>query len=214
MIVKMTKIKRRYVQENPNKIFLFGDNLQKKGYGGQAKEMRGEPNAVGIPTKKKPTMEDDAFFTDDEFWENTRHIDNAFCKIWQIKPDFDIKKDTVVISSSGLGTGLAQLSKRAPETLEYINQRLRELDNGQLGNCPDCGVNLGENHLLHCDVERCPECGRQLLSCGHKPNDSERIKWLGYWHFIPFCDREGITLNDLYMKYTWKRKEQKWVKNE
>lgn len=45
----MTKyIKRQDLKSNPNTQYLFGDNLKRSGFGGQAKEMRGEPNAIGI----------------------------------------------------------------------------------------------------------------------------------------------------------------------
>ncbi len=32
--------------------------------------------------------------------------------------------------------------------------------------CGDCGVIKGQFHVLSCDVEQCPACGWQLLSCG------------------------------------------------
>lgn len=31
--------------------------------------------------------------------------------------------------------------------------------------CGDCGRKTGEYHMDMCDVERCPKCGNQLMSC-------------------------------------------------
>lgn len=113
------RIDRDYVRKNKHVYFLFGDNLLGQGRGGQASAMRGEPNAIGVPTKKKPTMDDDAFFTDSEYQANIEAIDIALSKV----PD-----DVVVyIPAAGLGTGFAQLDQRAPMTFEYLKRRLLEL---------------------------------------------------------------------------------------
>jgi len=87
-------ITRDDVRAEKDKIFLFGDNLTGRGLGGQAKEMRGEENAVGIPTKKFPTTNPSAFFSDKELAANVKAIDKAFSKI---PPD-----KTIVIPKSGL----------------------------------------------------------------------------------------------------------------
>ena len=32
--------------------------------------------------------------------------------------------------------------------------------------CHDCGAKRGQYHHANCDVEQCPVCGGQLISCG------------------------------------------------
>lgn len=109
-------ITRELVRAEKDKIFLFGDNLTGRGFGGQAKEMRGEENTIGIPTKKAPSNSPNSFFTDHEFAANKKAIDEAFQKIPPAK--------TVVIPQAGLGTGLARLAEKAPNTFAYLNEKL------------------------------------------------------------------------------------------
>ena len=118
-IIFQGEITREIVRRNKNKIYLFGDNLEREGYGGQAAAMRGELNAIGIPTKKKPDMSESSFFTDDEFEDNKDAIDAAVARI--------PKDATVIIPMAGLGTGRAQLKERAPKTFEYLNKKIRDL---------------------------------------------------------------------------------------
>lgn len=113
------RIIRADVRANLDKIFIFGDNLAGQGFGGQAKEMRGEENAVGIPTKKAPDNKSQSFFSDQEFAENKRAIDEAFGKL---PPD-----KIVVLPKNGIGTGLARLEEKAPQTFAYLNEKFAEI---------------------------------------------------------------------------------------
>jgi hypothetical protein len=106
------------LRKNPDKIFLFGDNLKGYGKGGQA-VIRDEINAIGIPTKKSPSMDKTAFFTDTEYTYNKKVIDEAFIKI--------PKGKTIVVPKDNLGTGRAQLKTKAPKTWLYLQEKLKEL---------------------------------------------------------------------------------------
>lgn len=126
-VEKMTWITREDLRANPDKIFLFGDNLERVGMGGQAGAMRGEPNAYGIPTKKTPAMNDDAFFTDEQYAFNCSKLFASFAGLKRLLDD-DGGYAAVVIPVDGLGTGLAELDKRAPKTFAYLEDRVAELD--------------------------------------------------------------------------------------
>ena len=109
-------ITRDMLQAKPNEFWLFGDNTQRSGFGGQAKEMRGEPNAIGIPTKKAPSMAEGSFFTDAEYEQNIQVINSAFAKL----PYGAV----IHMPADGLGTGRAQLKERAPRTYEYLQNKI------------------------------------------------------------------------------------------
>jgi len=52
---------REFLDKNEDAVFVFGDNLIHKGYGGAA-ILRDHPRAYGFITKKYPSNEDDSFY--------------------------------------------------------------------------------------------------------------------------------------------------------
>lgn len=125
-VERMRFINREYVRAHREKLFIFGDNLERRGFGGQAAAMRGEPNAIGVPTKKSPSYSEGAFLCDSEFEQNKIAIDRAFDQLTKKASD---ATRAIVIPASGLGTGRAQLDRRAPRTFAYLRSRLNELSN-------------------------------------------------------------------------------------
>jgi len=120
-------VTRSMVQNNRHKLFLFGDNLARKGYGGQAKNMRGEPNSAGIPTKKYPGLDTTFhFFTDRELEYNCRAIDKALSDIRSRISMFGY--GVIVIPKAGIGTGLARMQDFCPITFTYLQERLKEIE--------------------------------------------------------------------------------------
>lgn len=130
-LVRQKYITREDLRANPSKVYVFGDNVDRRGYGGQAKEMRGEPNAIGVATKHSPSMSSRAFFDD-----------TIECQIIVMQ---DLKKvqdaldagETVVVPTDGIGTGLSRLQTTAPNLDRFIKKWFsdRELKLG-LGSCP------------------------------------------------------------------------------
>jgi hypothetical protein len=114
---------RSDLKDNPEILYLFGDNHQRQGYGGQAKEMRDEPNAVGIRTKWMPSMDPAAFFSDNELDVCMEMINKDFAPVFERVQ----KGGLVVIPSDGLGTGLSELPKRAPTLNRWLNLQLAKL---------------------------------------------------------------------------------------
>lgn len=61
-------------------------------------------------------------------------------------------------------------------------------------NCPDCGVAAGEEHVSGCDVEKCPNCGEQAISCdcdNEQFNQYPRLPWTGVWPGSEECIEFG-----------------------
>jgi hypothetical protein len=110
-------------QEHPDALFVFGDNMSHSGLGGQAKELRGEPNAVGIVTKWFPDMKETSFFTD----EDKESVDFFIVRSFQRLEEALVSGKFVYWPKDGIGTGLAQLATRAPEIQYLIDMGLYRL---------------------------------------------------------------------------------------
>jgi len=122
LIRQKLKIVRSDIQTNREWLFLFGDNYSRSGRGGQAAEMRGEPNSVGILTKMLPSMLPEAFLRDEDFW------------CWKNRAQADFNRveghlrigGTSIMSDKGLGTGLAQLEERAPLIWAALQEEIKK----------------------------------------------------------------------------------------
>lgn len=110
MLTRVKHITRAMLRAEPDTLFVFGDNMQRRGLGGQAREMRGEPNAVGIPTKRAPSMLFDAFFDDSDLPKALPEIEAAFRRL----REHAMTGGKIVWPADGIGTGMAELAKRAP----------------------------------------------------------------------------------------------------
>lgn len=120
MILFQFRVYRSDLNLNPHVFYVFGDNDQRVGLGGQAKEMRGEVNAWGIRTKRAPNNDDSSFYTNED--------------LGKVQEDFRLleaevlsKGQTVVFPTEGLGTGLADLKNRAPAIHQWIENEIIRL---------------------------------------------------------------------------------------
>jgi hypothetical protein len=60
------EITEDFLDKNPDTYFVFGDNLERQGYGGAAK-LRDHPHAIGFITKKFPDNKDESFYKPEEY---------------------------------------------------------------------------------------------------------------------------------------------------
>ena len=123
MVSKQKMIFRQDLQQNPDTLYLFGDNEERRGLGGQAIQMRGEPNAVGVRTKRRPRLEEGDFWTDETYAANCQMITEDLVPVKQHLAT----GGNVVVPEDGLGTGLAQLQERAPQTYAFLQAALNDL---------------------------------------------------------------------------------------
>jgi hypothetical protein len=105
-----TYITRSMLHQSPATLFVFGDNMERRGLGGQAAQMRGEPNAIGLPTKRSPERTESAYFRDPMLLLLVGETRNSRLRL--IK--HVLNGGEVIWPADGIGTGRAELFKRAP----------------------------------------------------------------------------------------------------
>lgn len=79
--------------------------------------------------------------------------------------------------------------------------------------CGDCGVHVGEKHLDMCDIERCPACGLQFITCacGVKYElDEKDMKFLDKYIALQKTENEKLEkeLKKALEKYKEKHRNQ------
>lgn len=111
------------LRNNPDVLYVFGDNVERVGIGGQAREMRGEPNAHGVATKWTPGHGNSDYFYDAQIVKVKQIIDKDFAEVVNALEHGAI----VVIPEDGLGTGLSKLNITAPKVLAYIEEWIEKL---------------------------------------------------------------------------------------
>jgi hypothetical protein len=96
----MKAITKSYLRENPDVIFVFGDNTSRTGFGGAAK-LRNEPNTYGFITKKRPTRNPEDYYTVEEYGSKVYPVEAK-----KLRREMIIRHNKTFLISK-LGAGLA-----------------------------------------------------------------------------------------------------------
>lgn len=119
LIIKSNNYNIIECEHNPEYLFVFGDNQQRIGIGGQA-QIRKCMNSIGIATKKSVGE----FMHDEEYDENCISIDADIMNIKKSLTNWEYK--AIVFPTAGLGWGRADIQTQCPRTALYLSQRLLE----------------------------------------------------------------------------------------
>lgn len=119
MIIEYTKILSiALVRAHPDKIHIYGDNLKAFGKGGQA-IIRDEPNAFGIPTKRYPSWDEWAFFSDKE--DELLAVKESLRSLYKLAHN-----KVIVFPEDGIGTGRAKMKEKSPVAYKMMCDILLE----------------------------------------------------------------------------------------
>lgn len=119
LIETMDMFTEEIVKNNPNKLFVFGDNMLRYGKGGQA-IIRDFPNTIGIATKRAPRTDKEAYFSDAD--------DEMDTMLQDIRKLYLISRCNVfthiVFPTKGIGTGRARMKSKSPMLYKMMKNKL------------------------------------------------------------------------------------------
>lgn len=98
------------IRKSKDIVYIYGGNLMHRETGGQARvaaRFVWMKKAFPIPTKRAPSMQASAFFSDQE--DEIKAVKNAFIEILKF-----IKKGKKIVFFPGIGEGRAKLPERSP----------------------------------------------------------------------------------------------------
>jgi len=115
------------VGQNRDKMFVFGDNAERVGMGGQAC-IRKCGNVIGVATKISPTMEPTAFFDEENSLAGISLIALDLHEIaMSLKNGCTVVVPVDAVGNVSLGLGLAELDTRAPTIYAFIVDTISRL---------------------------------------------------------------------------------------
>jgi hypothetical protein len=205
-LVFQDRITENDLADNPDHLYLFGDNEARHGRGGQARVCRGHPNAVGVATKRSPDRFPDAYWNDTDFDRCTTIIAHDLTPAMR----HILNGATVVCPAAGLGTGLSELPSRAPRVFDYLRRHIVALK--RLGTPPSqtripqvlnkralhgplpptavfCGrpSPLGNRFVIDRDGTRDQVCDQYEAWLPTQPHLMARVRVLTCYDLVCFC---------------------------
>jgi len=125
-------ITRKDMEDAPEShVFAFGDNLERRGKGGQAavaREFVASGKAFGIPTKRAPRADEDAYFHDRD--DEMRAVEDAFTRLAKL-----VLSGKHVVFFPGIGSGYARMKEKSPLIYNFLSGEIRRF-------CRDLGAEV------------------------------------------------------------------------
>lgn len=111
-------VTERYLDDHPNVIFVYGDNLLHQGRGGAA-ALRWHPQAYGFVTKRRPSLSERSYYRPDEY----RPVFDQ--ELARLRDEIQSHPDRIYLISK-LGSGLANRYHIYDEIIGPVLQKLSQ----------------------------------------------------------------------------------------